>query len=398
MNLTTEIRLPRLHPAQSRVKSESTRFNVLACGRRWGKTVLGVDLAIHSVLQGHPVAWAAPNYKLLAEPFRTIQGILAPIIKRLDQTDRRIELATGGSIDFWTLNDINLGRGYKYKLWIIDEAAHSPNLQSAFEDSIRPTLVDLVGDAWFLSTPQGRNYFHTIFLQGNSPDHPIFHSWQMPTSSNPYIDFAEITIAKTTLPDRTFRQEFLAEFGQNKDTVFQVVRPNITSSAQPHPVPDQEYIAGVDLAKIQDFTVITILNNFGDQVYFERFRRQSWSQTISRIVAACTLFNAPAVIDATGLGDPIVEQLQTAGLSLYPFRFTSVSKEPLIQSLSVKLEQNSIKLLDIPIQTEELESYQAIAAPGGGIKYSAPPGQNDDCVIALALAASKIGNSRLSVF
>lgn len=398
MNLNTEIRLPRLHPAQSQVKSEASRFNVLACGRRWGKTVLGLDLAIHSALDGHPVAWAAPSYKLLAEPFRTAQSLLSPIIKRISHEDHRIELATGGTIVFWTLNDINLGRGYKYKLWIIDEAAHSQNLQTAFEESIRPTLVDLCGDAWLLSSPQGQNYFHNLFLKGQSSDFPNYRSWQMPTTSNPHIRTQEIAEARDTLPERTFRQEFLAEFAQNKDTIFQNFHRNITSLPISEPNPNHTYIAGIDLAKVQDFTVVTILNDQGHQVYFDRFRRQTWSQVISRIITACQKFRAPAVIDATGLGDPIVEQLQSAGLTLFPFRFTSLSKEPLIQSLAVKMEQNKLSLLDVPEQTLELESFQAIETPGGGIKYSAPPGQHDDCVIALALAASKIGNSRLSVF
>ena len=58
--------LPKPHPAQQRVMDEAKRFNVVCCGRRWGKTELGMDRLIHQALEGKPVAWFAPNYKLAA--------------------------------------------------------------------------------------------------------------------------------------------------------------------------------------------------------------------------------------------------------------------------------------------------------------------------------------------
>src|SRR5712692_8265372 len=94
-----KLQLPAPHPAQSRVIQESRRFNAVCCGRRWGKTVLGMDRLIHPALQGKAVAWFAPNYRLLADVWRELQSTLQPVIARLNQQERRLELHGGGVVE-----------------------------------------------------------------------------------------------------------------------------------------------------------------------------------------------------------------------------------------------------------------------------------------------------------
>lgn len=220
----------------------------------------------------------------------------------------------------------------------------------------------------------------------------------MPTLANPFIKPEEVEAAKRNLTERQFAQEFLAEFGLDEDSVFRNIETCLSSKLKPDPEPNRTYVAGVDLARLSDYTVITILNDLGQQVALDRFRHTSWESAINRIVKLCRRFSAPAVIDATGLGDPIIEQIQSSGLAIIPFRFTAVSKEPLIQSLAVKLEQNRLQLLNHQVQTNELMAYQATRSPSGAYRYSAPPGHHDDCVIALALAASQVGKQPFTIF
>jgi hypothetical protein len=102
-----EIRLtlPRRHPGQQQVAREAKRWNVLQCGRRWGKTTFGTDLLIEPALDGYPSAWFAPTYKLLAEVWRVAASTLAPATRSSNVQEKRIELVTGGVIDFWSLDD-----------------------------------------------------------------------------------------------------------------------------------------------------------------------------------------------------------------------------------------------------------------------------------------------------
>lgn len=173
---------------------------------------MGIDLMIAPgmAIDGKPVGWFAPQYKLLEEVYREARRILSPVILNANSQQHRLDLITGGTIDFWTMDNPDAGRGRKYARVIIDEAAMARNLEEAWTQAIRPTLADLAGDAWFFSTPKGSNYFKTLYDRaGNDLE---WQRWQMPTSRNPYIAPEEIDAMRRELPEIVFRQEVLAEF------------------------------------------------------------------------------------------------------------------------------------------------------------------------------------------
>lgn len=193
---------------------EARRFNVLRCGRRWGKTKLSEELLLspddprNGALNGFTVGYFAPTYRMLMEVWRAMVDILYEITESRNETEKRIEIYGGGVIDFWSLDDPNSIRGRKYKRVVLDEAEAARNLEEAWLRVIRATLADLKGDAWFLSTPRfGSTYFKKLAkMEG-----PEWASWTFTTYDNPFIDPAEIDSARTHLDEATFRCEFLAE-------------------------------------------------------------------------------------------------------------------------------------------------------------------------------------------
>jgi len=211
-NSRSLIKLPKPHPGQQSLLQGERRFNVACMGRRFGKTAFGVNrLVKYGYCKNQPVAWFAPQYKLLDEAWRETRRRLFRSITRADSQQHRLELKGGGAIDFWTLDNPDAGRGRKYALAIIDEAAMARNLEEAWTAGIRPTLADLSGKAWFLSTPKGGgNYFKTLF--DRAADDPDWARWQMPTSSNPYIRADEIEAMRLELPSLIYQQEVLAQF------------------------------------------------------------------------------------------------------------------------------------------------------------------------------------------
>lgn len=240
------LELPELHAGQLEVYGDHGRFNVLACGRRWGKTVLGTRLLLEPAREGFPTAWFAPTYKLLEEVMLGATVTLLPILKRRDLNARRLELTNGGVVEFWTLDDpITVARGRKYKRVVIDEAAMAAKLSEAWQQAIRPTLTDYIGDAWFLSTPKGDNEFKRMFDLGTARTSPEWRAWSFPTASNPYISGVEIEAARAdpNLPEIVFRQEYLAEFVSGDGTR---VRREWLKTLEPPA--NLEVTMGVDLA------------------------------------------------------------------------------------------------------------------------------------------------------
>jgi hypothetical protein len=209
---TREIHLPVLHQRQRVILTEARRWNVLCAGRRWGKTQLGIDLAVDPMLDGLPVAWFSLSYKNLSEVWRSITDTLASITTRRLEQEHRIETLTRGSFEAWSWKDINLVRGRKYARVLVDEAAYIDNLIEDFRAAVRPLLADYRGDAWFMSSPNGHNDFETLYEQGQSAAHPAWQSWRCKSEENPFIHPDEFCEMRVDLGPRLAEQEMDALF------------------------------------------------------------------------------------------------------------------------------------------------------------------------------------------
>jgi len=357
------------------VLSEAKRFNVLDCGRRWGKSALAVNLLTENALEGHPVAYFAPFYSLLSGTFKELYSVLNELTTR-KHDNQFIELVTGGSIEFWSLENPIAGRSRKYKVAIIDEAAFNRNLWASWTEAIRPTLTDLKGSAWFMSTPKGKNDFYKLWMRGQTGE-PDWMSWQMPTVTNPFIDASEIEAARRDLPELAFAQEYLAEFNDNAANPFGMDKIRICTGQMSN---EPAVCFGIDLAKSFDWTVIIGLDKFGVVCYYDRFQRP-WNET-KEIIRR--LPRAAIKIDSTGVGDPITEDIQRERGDVHSFKYTSTSKQQLMEGLAAAIHQRRVVFPDGTIRAE-LESFE-YQMTGTGVKYTAPPGLHDDCVNALALA------------
>lgn len=391
MPKTIDIKLLKLHAAQKRVRREARRFNVVNCGRRFGKTELGKDLEVDPILDGYPVGWFAPTYKLLAEPFREIRKTLKPITKSSNATDKRIELITGGVIEMWSLDDVDAARGRKYKRVVIDEAAMVKNLEEAWNASIRPTLADFQGDAYFLSTPKGMNFYWQMYQWGQDPEMKDWMSWTMPTSENPHIAASEIDAMYRQMPERLFQQEVLAEFIEDAGVVFRHVRERATLKPE-EPQEGHTYVFGVDWGKLKDFTVITVIDKTTKkEVYKDRFNQIDYQVQLSRLAALYEKYKPYKIVaERNSMGEPLIEQLNRSGMPVEAFVTTNDTKAAIIDSLALAFEKGDIEIINDPVAVAELQAYEVERLPSGRFRYNAPEGFHDDCVMSMALAWSEV--------
>lgn len=390
---TIEVVLPSLHPAQQQIIDEARRFNVLACGRRFGKTTLGIDLIIDKALDGYPVGWFSPTYRMLNEVWKEIVETTKQLQTRVAKQEHRIELITGGVIDCWSLDAADSVRGRKYARVIVDEAAMVPDLGESWQAAIRPTMTDYVGsDAFFLSTPKGINFFHECYSRGVDESQPDWMAWHAPTSSNLHISASEIEAARQELPEQVFRQEYLAEFLQNEGAVFRNIDACLSEdNTRARFVRHYEcrIVAGVDWGQQNDFTVISVVCvSCKQELELDRFNKIEWAFQRARLKAVMDRWNVQAVIaESNSIGQPNLEALQREGLPVRGFETTGSSKPPLIQSLALALERVECQWLPDPVGRVEMLSYQArINQTTGRVSYSAPSGGHDDTVMARALA------------
>lgn len=350
--------------------------------------MMGLDRAINTALHGYPVGWFSPIYKMLAEVWRAAVETLAPVTKRANSQEMRIELITGGVVDFWSLDNPDSARGRKYKRVIIDEAAMIARLQEAWQNVIRPTLTDMRGDGLFLSTPKGFNFFKTLFDYGNDPLMNDWQSWQLPTLTNPFIPPDEIETARLELPERVYRQEYLAEFITD-GSFFVGIDAAAIAQEQPTGIPQHTYVIGADWARSSggDYTVFSVIDaTTKEQAAIERYNGMDYVTQQNRLKALSQRFNnAHVQAEYNSMGGPLVEQLQRDGLRVTGFTTTAATKHEIITNLHLGLERGDLKILFHPAQIAELKAYEA-RQRAGLPSYSAPDGQHDDTVMALALA------------
>lgn len=383
---TVQLTLPRLHPGQRRVLEHRARFAVLACGRRWGKTTLEVDLAVHTALAGYPVAWFAPHYKLLEEAWRELKHRLGPVAKTVSETQHRLELLTGGVIDCWTLVDEDPARGRKYKRAIIDEASVVRDLMTRWQKAIRPTLTDLEGDAVFGGTPKGMNAFWQLAQRGLRGD-PGWSFHTAPSTDNPHLPPGEVEAARGDMTDAAFRQEYEAAFVEDGASIFRRVGAAARLGPQERD-PAHWYVMGVDWARHDDYTVLSVVDATArEQVFVDRFSDVNYALQTGRLRETIKRYQVAVVLaELNAMGEPLVEDLQAEGLPVRGWTASNQTKAVVVDALSLAIENGRVALLDDEAQTGELLAYTSERLPSGLMRYTAPEGMHDDTVIALALA------------
>lgn len=392
---TIELEIPRPLDWQRDVMNEAGRFNVVCIGRRAGKTTLGQNLIVSPETLGYPVGWFSPTYKDMLDVWRYMTNILQPITIRASASERRIELVTGGIVEFWSLDNPNSGRGRKYKRIIIDEAAFVVGLLDKWNMALFPTLVDYSGDAWIFSTPKGMNgFYHLYNLALGGEDG--WKCWQMPSTVNPKLPDNELETLRKTMPERIYQQEIMAVFLDDAGGVFRRVIEAATMTPLDRAEDGKQYIAGVDVAAQVDFTVVTVLDSVDKKmVYMDRFNRVEYPVLEQRLAAVYSRFNLQTmVIESNSIGRPVIDHMRQRGLSIQEFSTTSATKTAIIQKLQSAFEHGEIQIINEPILISELQAYEGVQMSTYW-KYGAPAGMHDDTVMSLAIAWDATGNQDL---
>lgn len=206
------LELPRLSDQQQAVIQSDRRFNIVGAGRNAGKLTLAVEVALTSergAIAGYPVAFFVPDADRLIKAKRRIVRLIDPLLSgRPAKT--RIDLVTGGSIQFFSLETGVVDLWDQVALIVVVGASEIDGLVEMWEDALRPSLSRYRGHAWIFAKPQGsRNGFGRLFREAMRDDE--WHASVLTSVANPRADLEEIEKAKADLSDETFMQEYGGE-------------------------------------------------------------------------------------------------------------------------------------------------------------------------------------------
>lgn len=371
-----------IYVAHRRAGKDKTIWNIMI--KESFKRVGTYFYILPTYSQAKKVIWDAID----KDGFKMLDHLPPRLIKTKNETEMQIELVNGSIIQLIGSDNIDRIVGTNPVGVVFSE--YSISRKEAW-DFIRPILAENGGWAIFNFTPRGMNHaYNLIQIAKNSPE-----DWWVgvyPVSVTKAIDSKSLYLERKEMPQSVYEQEYECKFLETGSQFFKNIENCLYGADIEKNLPmDGEFKMGVDLAKYNDFTVITPVNLQTMVVYpQERFNQIDWSLQEAKIEAMARKFNnARLTMDSTGIGDPVVEELRSRGLNIQDedvFKFTETSRKNILNHLAILIESRKILLPNDEGLITELKSFNIEQNDNGKMVIKCPDGLHDDRVMSLALA------------
>jgi hypothetical protein len=326
--------------------------------------------------------------------FRMLDHIPEEIIKSTNATELKIELINGSVIQLIAADEFkNSGVGTNPIGVVFSEYSISSPEAWKF---VSPILAANGGWAIFNFTPRGMNHAYALLQQAK--ENKNWFSEVLTLDDTHVLTPEALEEERTQQPQDIIEQEYFCKFIEGAGAFFRRITENVKIT-DPKPNPLHRYKMGVDLAKHQDYTVITVLDLMTfNVVEIERFNQIDWNLQKAKIEAMYLRYFKPAMtLDSTGLGDPIYDDLENRGMrNILGYKFTENSRKDLLTNLQLLLEQGKIKIPENEILIEELRSMRyELIGERGKTAIRVPEGLHDDMIMSLALSVWDIPQNPL---
>ncbi len=359
------------------------RYSTIEATTKCGKTVSCIawlfEQALCAKTKGQNYWWVAPVFGQAQIAFRRMKAGIPKDLYTSTEVPPMVTLTNGSVITFKSGEKPDGLYGEDVFAAVIDEASR---MREEAWHALRTTLTATRGPVRLIGNVKGRrNWFYALCRRAEAGEaglsyHKIIAADAVAAG---VLATEEIEDARRMLPEAVFRELYLAEPSDDGGNPFGLAA--IARCIEPLAATTPR-VWGWDLAKHVDWTVGIALDEYGRTCRFERFQGP-WDNTMDKIVSVTG--STPALVDSTGVGDPIVEMLQKRSNTRFEgYNFSSPSKQKLMEGLAVAIQKREVTFPDGPIRTE-LENFE-FEYSRTGVKYSAPEGFHDDCVCALALA------------
>lgn len=187
------------HAGQREVHNSKARFRVVACGRQWGKTRYACAWALQKAVAGGAGWWVAPDAIVADIGWETVRKLASqvPGAEIQDSYPHTVTFPSGGWLQVKGAHLPGKLRGRTLDFLVVDEAAF---IQSGdrWNSELRPTLAIKGGEALFVSTFNGENWFYDLYERGQDPEFPEWESWRKPSTENPYFPPTELERARAS--------------------------------------------------------------------------------------------------------------------------------------------------------------------------------------------------------
>ena len=309
------------------------------------------------------------------------------LVKDRNKSELKVELTNGSAIQLIaadTFSESSVGTNPKGVVFS-EYSISNPNVWNF----VSPILLVNGGWAIFNFTPRGMNHAHKLLqIAKANPKDWFTEILSIEDTGVITKEQYENEIKTQGIPRDLAEQEYYCKFIEGASAVFRLVDEAVRKETYPiYANPNKRYQIGIDLAKHEDYTVITItdLHTF-DVIRQIEFNKLDWNEQQELIVKEIKYWNkARTWMDSTGVGDPILDALRRQGLAIEAYHFTETSREQLLNNLKILIEQGKIKIPNDQLLIDQLKSMQ-YELVGQKVKMRVPEGLHDDRIMSLALS------------
>ena len=374
-------RRPSLYPKQEQAIFSEDRYGIIEGSTKCGKTVACIAWILEQAMRGkrgQSFWWISPVYPQAKIAFRRLKRGLPENLYQANESELTVTLPNEAIISFKSAEKPDNLYGEDVFAAVMDEATR---MREEAWHAIRSTLTATRGYVRIIGNVKGRrNWAYALARKAEGGELGWLYSKLTADDAVEagIIASDEVEQARSQLPENVFKELYFAEPSDDGGNPFgqEAIRQCIGDISGKPPV-----VYGVDLAKSVDWTVAIGLDDTGAVCRLDRYQLP-WEETVRRLVQEIGL--TPAIVDSTGVGDPIVERLQRELSNVEGYHFSSTSKQKLMEGLAVAIQSNEIQYPYGAI-VSELDAF-LFEYTRTGVRYSAPQGVHDDCVMALGLA------------
>lgn len=381
------LKLPSLYPKQRAAFFDPARTVVCEASTKAGKSVGALTWLVAEGItecRGTSMLWVSPVYQQAKVMYRRLRRWLAraglPESEwSSNDTELFIVLPGGATLWFKGADRPDTIYGSDYTRAVIDEATRC---KEEVYHAVWSTLTATEGKLRVIGNVKGRgNWAYRLarLAQSGEPDMHYCKITAMDAVEAGVLKAEIIEDARRKLPLPVFRQLYLAEPADDGGNPFGI---DAIQACFRRTEPGQTIVYGVDLAKKQDWLVVIGLDALGNETFFARWQHKPWGESINRI--AEIVGGTPALVDSTGIGDPVLDLLQQQIPQAEGYNFAGMGKQKLMEGLAATIQSASIAFHTQEIKNE-LDTFE-YEFTRTNVRYSAPEGLHDDCVCALALA------------
>lgn len=376
------------------VQDKRYKFITVVFSRQSGKTILMLVLCIQWLLENNmSIAYICRNFVLAKRLYKELIRVLPKeVVKSANGSDLIIEGKNGSTLTFFSAEQGASLRGQTFSYMICDEFAFHKQEQTdgthLWNDILSPTLKARGKKCIFVSTPLGKNnIFYEMYKRGLSDEYPKYVSILKTIYDDGFIKQEEIEEIKKSIPELSFKQEYLCEwlddglsFFQGFSDCFDIGLYNNTSKCW----------IGIDCSGDgTDATVCSKVNERGEIEVFEAVG--TLDMKYRQIADYINKANPVAVYgEINGLGLPMLEEVKKLvrrKSNIYDWTTTNSSKEEIISDLAVAIANKDVHFLKDDMKTyNELGNFVVTVSKSRKLTFAAKGSGHDDRVMATAIA------------